>query len=108
MTAATYGVLGQQKPFGGTLATVYTVPSGRKTIARIIACNTGAPSAFRVAVEVAGEADSTANYWAFDEPINANDSLSSVPVGLNQGDVVNVQSDTGNIAFSVTGIEQDI
>lgn len=107
MAAATYGVLGQQKPSGSLLTTLYTVPAGRKTIARVIVCNQGAISLFRVVVEVGGAPDAPANYMAYDEQVNANDSVSSVPIGLNGGDVLNVQSDTGNVSFSVTGIEQD-
>jgi hypothetical protein len=109
MALPTYGVLGQVQPAATTLATVYTVPNGRHTIARVIACNTVASAgAFRVAIEVNGEADNPANYVAYDEPINANDSLSSVPMGLNQNDVVKVRSVSGSVSFSVTGIEQDL
>jgi len=108
MAAAKYGVLGQLNPLGGVLGAVYTVPAGRKAIVRIIATNTAGVTTFRVAIEVNGEPDAVANYVAYDEPIAANDSMSSVPMGLNAGDVVNVQSFTGTIAFTVTGIEKDV
>ena len=50
MTASTYGVLGQGQPAAATLTPIYTVPTGRKTIAKIIVCNTGSSAdAFRVA-----------------------------------------------------------
>lgn len=108
MAAAKYGVLGQLQPNGGVLATIYVVPMGRKTIARVIVTNTAGEAAFRCAIEVAGEADVPANYVAYDKSIDPNDSVSSVPLALNAGDVVNVQSNTGTCAFTVTGIEQDV
>lgn len=109
MASPIYGFLGQLQPSASSLSPVYTVPTGRRAIARVLASNAvGSVGAFRVAIEVGGESDAPANYIAYDMAIQPNDSVSSVPIALNAGDVVNVRSASGSVAFSVTGIEQDI
>ena len=106
-TPAIYGVLGQVQPSAGVLTTLYTVPAGRKTVCRVIVASTALSSLFRVSVGVAGAPDAPFQALAYDERIAANDSLSSVPITVNGGDVVRVQSDSGTLAFTLSGIEQD-
>jgi hypothetical protein len=109
MASPTYAILGQVTPAAATLTAIYTVPIGRKATCRVICANGASPALFRVSVGVGGAADSfPLQYVAIDEPINAGQSLASVPLAVNSGDVIRVQSNTGQAAFTVSGIEQDV
>lgn len=102
-----YGVLGQAAPAAATLTDAYLVPS--KAMAhevRVISCNRGASvAAVRISVAPNGEADALEQYIAYDKPVEPNDTVSSVELTLGESSVVRVRSDTGDISFTVNGIE---
>jgi hypothetical protein len=103
----TYGVLGQVAPAATTLTAAYTVPLNRHATVRVLACNRGATTSFRIAVSPAGASIANAHYIAYDQPLDANDSVSSVAVTVTATDVVRVYSASGDVSFTVTGIEDD-
>jgi hypothetical protein len=105
--ARTYGILGQSAPAATTLTAAYTVPSAKHATARVLACNRSTATTFRIALSPAGAAIDNAHYVAYDQAIDANDSVSSVAFTVTETDVVRVYSDSGSVSFSVTGIEDD-
>lgn len=107
MTTA-YGFLGQVKPAAGILTALYTVPASKACTGRITAANRSTGSTtLRVSIAVNGAADSEEQYVAWDQPLPGYESLTSLPIVLNAGDVVRVRSASGNVAFGMTGIEID-
>jgi hypothetical protein len=70
-------------------------------------CNTNtADVKVRVWVQVAGAADTTKQYLYYDITIGGNQSLSIVAgITLAATDVLRVQADTTNVAFSAFGVE---
>lgn len=105
--ATRYGMLGQAAPSAATLTTAYTVPAAKHATARVLVCNRGAADTFRIAVSPAGASIADAQYLAYGQPIEANDSASSVAFTVSETDVVRVYSTNGTLSFSVTGIEDD-
>jgi hypothetical protein len=103
----TYGVLGQVAPAATTLTTAYPVPVARHATVKVLACNRSTATTFRIAVSPGGESIANEHYIAYDQPLDANDSVSSVAVTVTAGDVVRVYSVSGNVSFTVTGIEDD-
>jgi hypothetical protein len=102
-----YGILGQSAPGATTLTTAYTVPEARHATARVLVCNRASADTFRIAVSPAGAAIDDAHYVAYDQAIDANDSVSSVAFTVTETDLVRVYSTNGALSFSVTGIEDD-
>ncbi len=106
--ATVRGTLGQVAPSANVLTTMYTVPSLKSTVCRVIATETGGVVAtFRIAVAVSGAGDSIEQYIAYNRPIAANDTGSTIAFILNAGDVVRVFSSTNDVSFTLTGIERD-
>ena len=102
------GTLGQVAPVANILTEIYTVPTLKSTVCRVIITETaGVPATFRVAVGVNGEADDIKQYIAYDRPMELNDTGSTVAFIIGAGDVVRVRSTTGTLSFSLTGIERD-
>lgn len=99
-------ILGQAAPAATTLVACYTVPASKRVTARVIATNRGALTTFRIALAPDGAADANSQYVVYDMPIEGNDSLSSEPIALDAADVVRVYSTSGNVSFTVTGVEQ--
>lgn len=102
-----YGILAQSAPSALSLTTAYTVPSGKHVTARVLVCNRSAADTFRIAVSPAGAAIQNSHYIAYDQPIDANDSIASAPFTVTATDIVRVYSTNGSISFTVTGIEDD-
>lgn len=105
--ARTYGILGQSAPGATTLTTAYTVPSAKHATARVLVCNRSTATTFRIAVSPGGASIADAHYVAYDQALDANDSVSSVAFTVSASDVVRVYSVSGSVSFSVTGIEDD-
>ena len=102
------GTLGQSAPAASTLTDIYTVPALKSTVCRVIITDTGGVIAtFRVSVGVDGEADDLKQYIAYDRPISPNDTGSTIAFIIGSGDIVRVLSSTGDLSFSLTGIERD-
>lgn len=102
-----YGMLAQGAPTAATLTALYTVPAAKHATVRVLVCNRGAADTFRIAVSPAGAAIANAQYLAYDQPLEANDSASSVAFTVAETDLVRVYSTNGTLSFSVTGFEDD-
>ena len=98
---------GQAIPLATVLTDLYTVPALKNATIRVIATNTGAVTKFRVSLAVGGAVDALSQYIAFDVPLAANDTGSTVTFMADAADVIRVYSENGTVAFSVTGLEQD-
>jgi hypothetical protein len=106
--ATVYGILGQSAPAATTLTTSYTVPASKHTTLRVVACNRGGVSTtIRVAVSPDGASIADAHYIVYGLTLPANDSITTAPVTVGSTDVVRVYSTSGDVSFSVTGIEAD-
>ena len=100
-----YGILGQASPAAATFAAAYTAPGGRHATVRVLVCNRGSAAVFRVALSPSGTTLATAHYVAYDQLLADNDSASSVAFTVAENDVVRVWSASGEMSFTVTGIE---
>lgn len=106
--ATVYGILGQSAPAATTLTDPYTVPASKHATVKVIVGNRAAVAdTFRIAVSPDGAAIANAHYLAYDEAIEASDSMSSTAFTVGSTDVVRVYSTNGSLSFSVTGIEED-
>lgn len=103
---ANYGMLGQVNPAATTVTTCYTVPAATHATVRIIVANRGSAASFRIAVSPDGAALANSQYIAYDQAIEANDSVASAAFTLGSTDVVRVYASSANLTFSVTGIEE--
>ena len=102
------GALGQVAPAIGLLTELYTVPALKNATCRVIITERdGVIATFRIAIAVAGEADNVKQYIAYDRPIDANDTGSTIAFMAGSGDVVRVQASTAGLSFTCTGIELD-
>ena len=89
---------------------VYTVPPSKQaTLSTVVVCNQSkSRAAFRVAVAVAGAADTEKQYLYRDEPIDGNRSFPfTLGVTMGAGDVLRVYSSSGRVSFNVFGSEGD-
>lgn len=104
-----YGALGQKKPGATTLTDAYAVPAAKHATIRIVACNldAGSDTTIRVSIAVRGVADDPSQYVVDDLTLEAGNSKVTAPVTVGATDVVRVYSASGNVSFTVTGIEQD-
>lgn len=101
-------LLGQVQPAGGTLTTLYTVPSLKSTVVSSIVVTNIYPqvSLFRISIAVAGAADTTSQYLYYDVAIGSNFTFTAtLGVSLATTDVVRVQSNTGALNFTLFGVE---
>ena len=101
-------ILGQDKPAGTTLTDLYTVADlAQTTTSTLVICNqSGSAEACRVSVAPLGGADTLAHYLYYDKSVPANDSLFMViGMTLQETDIVRVYSASGNISFTLFGVE---
>lgn len=103
-------VLGQIFPVAKTLVILYTVPAGKSAyVSRVIVCNHGGASKYRVSIAIGGAADDMKQYIAYDTAINGRDN---VPVAegvlMAAGDVMRVWADDATIGFSIFGSETPV
>ncbi len=105
----TYKVLGQAAPADTSNANLYTVPAETATVVSTlsIANVTGTATTFSIFVRVGGAAASDANALAKDVPLAANSIFSATQgITLGEGDIVTVQSGTGEaLTFGLFGSE---
>ncbi len=100
--------LGQATPSANTATTLYTVPSSTSTVVSAVTiCNTNtADVKVRFWVQVAGASDTTKQYVYYDVTLTGNQTLISVlGIAMATTDVLRVQADTTNVAFSAFGVE---
>jgi hypothetical protein len=101
-------ILGQVMPAAATLSAIYTVPvSTSATASTIVACNqAGTATTFRISVAIGGAADAAAQYIYYDVTIAGNDTFAAtIGMTLATGDEVRVYSASGNVSFTLFGVE---
>jgi hypothetical protein len=104
--AETYGNLGQQKPLGGVLTDLTTVPAGQSYVtSTIFICNqSSSVERYRISHAIAGAADTAAQYIAYDTPLLPNETRAwTVGVTMAPTDKLRCQSLMGNASFNVVG-----
>jgi hypothetical protein len=105
--ATAYKVLGQSIPSATTNTTLYTVPASTSAVCSTLSiCNQGATTNIRVAIRPAGATLATSQYIAYDNYVNASDTIFlTLGVTLATTDVVTVYAGTANVSFSLFGSE---
>ena len=105
--AVSYKVLGQVIPAASTNTTLYTVPSATSAVCSTLSiCNQGITTNIRVAVRPAGATLTASQYIAYDNYVNANDTLFlTLGISLATTDVVTVYAGTANVSFGLFGSE---
>lgn len=101
------GILGQAAPGANVLTDIYTVPLLTVATMRVIVTNRDINAAlFRVAVSKDGDPIADEHYVAFDKRIEGSDTGSTIGFAVSSGDIVRVESNTGNLSFTATGEER--
>jgi hypothetical protein len=105
--ATAYKVLGQQIPAATTNTTLYTVPASTSAVCSTLSvCNQGVTTNIRVAIRPAGAGITASQYIAYDNYVNASDTLFlTLGATLATTDVVTVYAGTANVSFSLFGSE---
>lgn len=101
-------VLGQSKPAANVAGDVLTVGTGKQASVRTITvCNMGAlATAYRIAVRPDGAALADQHYVVYDTQIGAlTTDVLAFQIGMDAADVMTVRSASGDVAFSVFGLE---
>src|ERR1051325_6402119 len=103
--ATTYGAGDQKALAATTLQDVYTVPGATSAVMQVVVCNRGAATTFRIAHAKAGAADNNKQYFEYDTPIAANQTI-VVVTGLSMAatDVIRGYAGTANVTVQVNGI----
>ena len=106
---ATYkGILGQGSPASGVTIDLYTVPAARSATVKVVFANRITTNS---KVRLSASPDlldlDTSHYLVYDLIMPGNDASSSVVFTIQANCIVRVQSDTGGVSFTCTGIEQD-
>jgi len=107
MAVNTYGALGQASPAATTLTDLYSPPSGRHASVRVVVCNRGTDTTVRVSLAPQGAADAVSQYVVYDLELPANESSATTTLTVGGFDVIRGRSASGNVSFTVTGIEAD-
>jgi hypothetical protein len=106
--ADTLKVLGQAALAATTLTDLYVVPVGASaTVSSIAVCNrSSTPTAWRMAVAVAGAADATKQYVYYDLPIPGNETfIATVGFTLAAADVIRFYAGAATVTAQVFGVE---
>jgi hypothetical protein len=106
--ADTFKILGQSKPSATTLTDIYTVPGATSaSISTITVANQSATATtFRISVAIAGAADTTAQYIAYDAAIQGNDTITfTLGITLATTDKIRVYNTAATCSFNVFGVE---
>lgn len=100
--------LGQSLPTGGTLTDLYVVPGATSAVlSTLVICNQGTvDDKVRVAVAVAGAADTAKQYLYYDLAVAAKDTFAAtLGLTLAATDVLRVYSLGGQCSFNIFGAE---
>jgi hypothetical protein len=95
-------------PVGGTGTIIYTVPDGAQTtVSSIIACHAGSGShAYYIAIRPSAAPKELKHYIAYGKTLSSGQNAIIVAgITMNDGDVIEVQSDGPDVVFSVFGVE---
>ena len=99
--------MGQSAPGAAALTDLYAVPVARHATVKVIASNRGTATTIRIALAPVSAADAVSQYLVYDVALGAAASHWTAPFTAGQTDVVRVQSLSGDVSFTVTGIEAD-
>jgi len=102
-----WGTLAQLSVSASTLTDIYTPGQGKHSTVEVIVCNRGADTTVRLSYAIAGAADSIAQYLLYDVPLGANSTISTVRFTVNATDVLRVYAASGDVSFTVNGIEEE-
>lgn len=106
--ATAYKILGQSIPAATTNTDLYTVPATTSTVcSTLTVCNQGNTATnVRVAIRPAGATLASIQYIAYDNFVNANDTLFlTLGITLATTDVVTVYAGTATVSFNLFGSE---
>ena len=106
--ASTYKTLAQNIPSATTLTAAYTVPAATSSVlSTVTVCNeANTATTYRLSVALAGAADATKQYIAYDVALAANSTQTlTLGITLATTDVFRVYSASGSVAFNVFGVE---
>ena len=101
-------VIAQAAPAAATLTDLYTVPAlTQSAVGTFVACNQNGSSVLvRVAIALAGAADTRKQYLYYDAVLPPNTTIELISnMTLNTTDVVRVQTDTTNVSFNLFVVE---
>jgi hypothetical protein len=107
MATSTAKILGQSRPTANSLTDLYSTPGATQTQASIFVCqqNTASPSLIRIALRGGGVAIDPKHYICYDFVLDPNGTANFTSICLGAGDIVSVQSNDGNVSFSMVGLE---
>lgn len=101
-------VLGQANPGAATSTTLYTCPSSTTTVISVIYVTnrSNVPTAFRLSVDVDGGGDADTDYFAYDVPIGANETIAiGQGVCMDASDLLRCRATLATLTFSAYGEE---
>jgi hypothetical protein len=103
-----FKVLGQQKPGAASMTTLYTVPAATSAIvSTVTACNQSAvPTSIRLSVDVAAAGDDAKDYYAYDTPIGAFETLTfTLGITAAETDLLRCWCTLATVSFAAFGQE---
>ena len=103
-----YAILAQSSPSAATLTDSYTVPGARSAVVSsiIVANRSAVNTSFRISAAVAGAADTVAQYFYYDLPIDGNDTfVATMGITLGSTDVIRVYATLATLSFNIVGVE---
>lgn len=104
--ADNFKVLGQSAPAINTDTALYTVPTARSAVLKLVICNESSGSVkVRARIGVGGASAADGQYLYYDFQVPANSTLEMRGITMAAGDVLAVQSDTNPVSFSALGDE---
>ncbi len=99
-------ILGTALPAANTLATLYEVPTGRRAVVNVAACNKGTTAAkLRVAL-TASATPTDSEFIEFDVSLGTAEVLERTALSLAAGQKVVVQANATSVTFNAWGIEE--
>ena len=99
-------ILGTALPAANTLATLYEVPTGRRAVVNVAACNKGTTAAkLRVAL-TASSTPAESEFIEFDVTLAPTEVLERTALSLAAGQKIVVQASSATVSFNTWGIEE--
>ena len=100
--------LGQLQPTAATLTPIYTVPGATSAVvSSIIVCNTSSSAdTFSITLAINGASFTSQQYLFYQLAISGNDTfVASVGISMAVNDQISVYSGSGNVAFTISGVQ---
>jgi len=101
-------ILGTALPAANTLVTLYEVPTGRRSVVNVAACNQGAVSA-KVRLALTASLSATpaqSEFIEYDLSLGSTEVLERTALSLAAGQRVMVQASGPAVSFNAWGIEE--